>query len=435
MNSSIGGSPIRGWIAREAQDTIPELRESTEARLRLMREQPEDAKRFAERRLQWETQFDVRPPKNEGFAKGWASPDFDDHEWKTVSMPSRWSQAADVQTGGAFWLRKYVTFPADAGGKPFTIVLNYMHEQYDTTWFNGVEVGHTGDEPPYYYLGERRYVVPGRLVKEGRNTIAVRVVCANPRLDLMGRGAHGDYNLPADRKIVGNQWKVHVESLLPALSAEALKSRPKINDASLINTPTVLYNAMIHPLLRYRLRGMLWYQGESDTQRPTNYARLFPLMIEDWRREFGQGELPFHFVQLPNYSEAAKDPNEPAGWSIIREAQAATAARVPNTGMAVTIDIGEGDNMHPTNKRDAGERLAKEVLANVYKRGIEASGPTYKSMAVEGTTIRVRFAHGEKLSALQGGRCGGLPSRARIASLCGPTRGSMATPSWFGRRR
>jgi sialate O-acetylesterase len=236
-------------------------------------------------------------------------------------------------------------------------------------------------------------------VKEGRNTIAVRVVCANPRLDLMGRGAHGDYNLPVDRKIVGNQWKVHVESLFPALPPEALKSRPRPNDASLVNTPTVLFNAMIHPLLRYRLRGILWYQGESDTQRPSPYARLFPLLIEDWRRKFGQGELPFHFVQLPNYSEAAKDPNEPGGWPVIREAQAATVAKVPNTGMAVTIDIGEGDNMHPTNKRDAGERLAKEVLANVYGQAIEASGPIYKGMTVEGNAIRVRFIHGDKLNA------------------------------------
>lgn len=398
INSSVGGSPIRGWIARDAQDTVPELRESTEARLRLMRDQAADAKLFPERRSEWEMHYGVQRPQNQGFSEGWARPEFDDHDWKTVAMPSRWSEAAGVSAGGVFWLRKDVALAAAAAGHPFTLVLNYMHQQYDTTYFNGEEIGHTGDEPPFFDLGERRYEVPGRLVKEGRNTIAVRVVSANPRLDLMGRGAYGDYNLPADRKVVGNQWKLHVETLFPALSQEALKARPRPNDASLVNTPTILYNAMIHPLLGYRLRGMLWYQGESDTTRPAEYGRLFPLLIEDWRRRFGQGELPFHFVQLPNYSEAAKDPNEPAGWAAIREAQAATLAKVSNTGMAVTIDIGEGDNMHPINKRDAGERLAMEVLANVYRRDIEASGPIYKNMTVEGNAIRVRFTHGDKLN-------------------------------------
>jgi sialate O-acetylesterase len=159
---------------------------------------------------------------------------------------------------------------------------------------------------------------------------------------------------------------------------------------------------MIHPVQQYRFRGVLWYQGETDASHPEYYARLFPLLIEDWRKGFDQGELPFHFVQLPNYSTVAKDPNAPSGWATVREAQAGALSKVSNTGMAVTIDIGEGDNMHPLDKRDVGERLAKDVLANTYGRQIEGSGPYFQSMTVEGKAVRIHFTHADGLVARGG---------------------------------
>ncbi len=147
-----------------------------------------------------------------------------------AALPASWEKIAGVHSGGVFWLRKEVTLPAEAAGKPFALVLNYMHQQYDTTYFNGVEIGRSGDKPPMFSLSERRYEVPGELVQAGKNVIAVRVVAADPRSDLMGRGFRGDYNLPIDQHLVGNQWRWHVESLLPPLSAEALKNRPRPNE-------------------------------------------------------------------------------------------------------------------------------------------------------------------------------------------------------------
>jgi sialate O-acetylesterase len=398
IQSSVGGTPIENWMSREALETVPGLKERIEARFALMRSQADDAKKFPAARKAWEVANGVTPPPNAGLAHGWADPNFDDRDWKTIALPAKWTDSMDVKQGGVFWLRKEVVLPASVAGKPFNLVLNYMHEQDDTTWFNGVEVGHTGDKPPYFYMDQRRYDVPGNLVKAGRNVIAVRVVAANPRADLMGRGARGDYNLPIDQKQVGNQWRCQIESLLPALSNDALKSRPKVNTVAIIDTPVVLYNAMIHPLIPYGLRGVVWYQGESNTGHPADYGRLFPLMIEDWRRRWAQGTLPFEFVQIANFGDRPKDPNQPSNWAVVRAAQAHTAQTVANTGMAVIIDADDGENMHPQNKQPVGDRLVRLALAHAYNRKIESAGPTFDTMRIENEKLRIHFQHAEGLT-------------------------------------
>jgi sialate O-acetylesterase len=403
IHASVGGSPIEGWIDAETLDTVAPLRPATAAALRRWRSQADDAARFPADRDAWEKRYGVQPPANQGFAVGFAQPDFDDSSWPVAALPARWEQIAGVRSGGVFWLRKEVTLPAEVARKPFALVLNYMHEQYDTTYFNGVEIGRSGDKPPMFCLSERRYEVPGELVRAGKNVIAVRVVSANPRSDLMGRGFRGDYNLPVDQHLVGNQWRWHVESLLPPLSPEALKTRPRPNEATLQNTPTILYNAKIHPLTRYGIRGVVWYQGESNVARAAQYHELFDLMIGAWRRDWNEGDFPFYFVQLANYLDPPRDPNERSQWAELREAQAATLATVAGTGMAVTIDVGDRDNIHPANKRDVGQRLARLALARTYHRPIEDAGPQYRSMSVEGGRIRLHFAHAAGLAA-EGGQ-------------------------------
>lgn len=402
IHSAVGGTPIENWISHEAIDTLAGYQKQVDARLELMRSQDEDAKKFPAERDRWEEANGVKPPSDQGLATGWANPDFDDHDWKTIALPAKWADSMGVKQGGVFWLRKEVTLPETAAGKPINLLLNYMPEQYDTTWFNGVEVGHTGDAPPYFYLGPRSYLVPGKLVKAGRNVIAVRVVAANPRADLMGRGARGDYNLPVDQKLVGNQWRCQIESLLPPLSAEALKSRPHVNNAALVDTPVVLFNAMIHPLIPYGLRGVVWYQGESNTGHPADYGRLLPLMIEDWRHRWAQESMPFYLVQIANYGDHPKDPNQPSGWAIVREAQAKTVQTEPHTGLAVIIDADDGENMHPRNKQPVGERLMRLALARTYGRTLEDTGPTFDRMKVEGDHLRIRFQHADGLTSKGG---------------------------------
>lgn len=167
------------------------------------------------------------------------------------------------------------------------------------------------------------------------------------------------------------------------------------------NRPSGLYNGMIAPLIPYAIKGAIWYQGESNAGQPEQYRRLFPAMITNWRQDWGQGDFPFLFVQLANYTKVQTQPSE-GGWALVREAQTATLS-LPNTGMAVTTDIGEGPDIHPKNKQDVGKRLALAALAQVYGRKIPYSGPRLDGMTVEGNTLKLRFKHTDGGLKAQGG--------------------------------
>ena len=150
--------------------------------------------------------------------------------------------------------------------------------------------------------------------------------------------------------------------------------------------PAGLFNAMLMPLTPYAIRGAIWYQGESNADRPAQYRKLFPAMIRDWRRAWEEGDFPFLFVQLANWGIDQRHSN----WPKLREAQLKTLS-LPKTGMAVTIDIGDGSDIHPKNKQEVGYRLALAAQAIAYGRDVMYSGPIYESMAVEGEKIRLRF--------------------------------------------
>lgn len=176
---------------------------------------------------------------------------------------------------------------------------------------------------------------------------------------------------------------------------EAWTSRPALeSDAECDeNGMAGLYNGMIAPLAPAALQGAIWYQGESNVENADRYRRLFPLMIGDWRRTFCHETLPFFFVQLANFMAPQKNPTQ-SGWAELRDAQTATLD-VPHTGMAVAIDIGEADDIHPTNKQEVGRRLALSALAQVYGLPLAGSGPLYRSHEIEGGAIRVHFRHAE----------------------------------------
>jgi sialate O-acetylesterase len=159
--------------------------------------------------------------------------------------------------------------------------------------------------------------------------------------------------------------------------------------------PYVLYNAMIYPLLPYAVKGVIWYQGEANAKpgKARNYIKIFPALINSWRKEWGQENLPFYFVQLPNFREEQKEPVEESDWAIVREAQLMTLQSVPNTGMAITIDLGEKDDIHPSNKQDVGKRLALWPLKKYYGKDLVFSGPVFKSMEKIGEDIRIHFQY------------------------------------------
>jgi sialate O-acetylesterase len=228
----------------------------------------------------------------------------------------------------------------------------------------------------------RHYLIPPALLKEGVNQLAVRLFApAEPP-------GFSWFPSLGTTKILGG-WMAMAEYALPPLDPAAKKAVPPLTGQHVL--PGRLFNGMVHPILPYAIRGVLWYQGESNTGNASLYRTSFPLLIKDWRQHWQQGDFPFYFCQLANYRAKTNQPGESV-WAELREAQAKTRS-VPNTGMAVLIDTGESEDIHPQSKQIAGERLAKIALAKTYGREVVPSGPSYASMKIEGSAIRLIFDH------------------------------------------
>jgi len=399
LQSSVGGTPAEAWTRIEALKSLPALAERAEKEIAQIQSQEEDNKRFPAARAAWEEKYGVKPPPVSESARGWADPELDVSDWKTVTLPSQWGNLGE-KSGGVFWLRKEVDLPESAAGKPFSLGLNWVSEQYETAYFNGVEVGRASDKAPDFYMLQRRCNVPGNLVKAGRNVLAVRVVSATERSGLWQWGRHLGFPV-ADAGTVDNQWLMKAESHFAPLPKEALASRPKPNNVAGRSVSSSLYNGMIAPLVPFAIKGAIWYQGESNAGHHAEYRELLTTMIRDWRAQWGS-EFAFHIQQLVNNSEPSKDANQRASWPFLREAQVQVADTVPKCGIAVGIELGEAFSIHPKNKQDVGKRLALVALEKTYGRKIESSGPRYDSMKVEGGAIRVKFTHADGLHAKAG---------------------------------
>ena len=298
-----------------------------------------------------------------------------------------------------FWIRKEFDLPAEALKQRHIIVgLNWASEQYDTVFLNGEKVAELVEKPPTFYTAQRSYYVPVTFAKPGRNVVAVRFVTAteNAGMHQWGRNVFPF----ARQQAVDDSWLMKVESTFPPLPPEALASRPKPNGLNPKAAASSLYNGMIAPLMPLAIKGVIWYQGESNVTRAKEYRDLLSAMIADWRDQWGQGEFPFFIVQLANYYGIPKEPGD-GGVARVREAQAQVASSVPGTGLAVAIDLGE-ENIHPLNKQDVGRRLALQALHKTYGRDTPCDGPIYRGMTVEENAIRVVFDHADGLVARDG---------------------------------
>jgi sialate O-acetylesterase len=310
-------------------------------------------------------------------SKTWMSPTLKTTDWKTMAQPSNWEKTELEKVDGIVWLRKEIILDKADAGKPLTLRLGPIDDN-DITYFNGVQVGATEG-----YNVDRKYAVKGMLVKAGKNVIAVRVQDTGG-----GGGLWGDpKNLTIDVNdkqisLVGD-WQYKI-----AANNAELPRNPKAELAS-PNHPALLYNGMIAPLLPYGIKGVIWYQGESNAGRAYEYRRLFPTLITDWRNRWQQGEFPFLFVQLANFMAVKTEPGE-SEWAELREAQTRTL-QLPVTGMACIIDIGETNDIHPKNKLDVGKRLSYAARKIAYGEDMVHSGPLYFSHTTEGNKMRLTF--------------------------------------------
>ena len=392
IQAAVGGTPAEAWTPREALRAEPTLAPMIEALDRAMTDtalHDELAKKVAA----WEATNFVQDQGNRGEKAGWARGG--GGKWQAMDLPQLWENAG-LAIDGAVWFRREVTVPEAWLGGDLALSLGAV-DDFDVTYWNGERVGATGAETPQYYSAPRHYKIPGRLVKAGRNVLAVRV------FDHYGNG--GFAGVPAQmnlRRVAGDgdeapvplagAWSYKVERKLKPAVAD-WNTRPKLLGTDDPTSPTVLWNALVAPYAGVPIAGVIWYQGESNAERASQYRTLFPVMIRAWRAAWNDPKLPFLFVQLPNFEEKApKQPPGESAWAELREAQA-LALREPRTAMAVTLDIGDGHDIHPREKQEVGRRLALAALKLVYGRDVIASGPSFAAAVRDGKAIKVRFTN------------------------------------------
>ena len=401
IHSSVGGTPIESWTRMEVLRQNASVAARVEAEVAEMVAQPEATRLFPAARKLWEEKYGVTPPAISVHAKNWADVDADTKDWKKVRFPAQWGQQG-FKSGGVFWIRKEVDLPEAAAGKAFSLSLVWISEQYDTAYWNGEEIGHVTEKPPEFYTAQRRYQVPGRLVRPGRNVIAVRIVSATEKAGPWVSGHQ--LGLPvADAGKVGDEWLLRQETSFAPLSSAAFAERPKPSRKAMREVPGSLYAGMIASLAPYGLRGVVWYQGESNAPRHAEYHDLLAAMIRDWRTQWGQGDFPFVLQQLVNNGLPHDEPGRQRdSWPYLREAQLRVSDEVPDVGIAVGIELGSRYTIHPENKQDVGRRLALVALGKTYGHGVESSGPRYVGMKVEGAAVRITFNHARGLKAKGG---------------------------------
>lgn len=385
IQSAWGGTVAEAWTSYETLKTMPDFAKHA-AIIRSNDSAAIKSKYNADVKKREQTQF-LSDKGFSGIKPVWASSGLNTNDWQTMPLPGFWDQYGLQAFNGVIWFRKNITLPQSLTGKDLELSLGNIDDQ-DITWFNGVKVGETKE-----HATKRVYKIPASIVKSGENIIAVRVNDIRANGGFYGNSSDMHIGAGYDRQSLAGDW-------LYKISYSSAELPPAPYTLQSPNHPSVLYNGMINPLKDYKIRGAIWYQGESNSNRAYQYRTLFPALIKDWRQKFSSGNFPFYFVQLANYMKKDSLPSE-SDWAELREAQLITTS-VRNTGMAVTIDIGEANDIHPKNKQDVGKRLALIALNKIHKKGNEFSGPLYKNHTVRNGRVIINFDHAEGLQAGNG---------------------------------
>lgn len=374
INASLGGSPVEAWMSEEALKKFPEpYREAQRFRSDELIENVTQADQS--RSTAW---FEQLNQKDQGYNNDkylWAVPEFNTEDWKTVQIPGYWSDSAVASDDGVVWFRKTVHLSKALAKQKALLILGAIVDA-DQVFVNGVLVGETG-----YMYPPRRYDIPPKVLQSGKNTITIRVISQQ------GRGGfvpEKEYALHFPKRTINlaGQWHFKRGAVMPTLpSATFIRWKPM-----------GLYNAMIAPLLNYRIKGAIWYQGESNAGDADAYSERFPAMITDWRKQWQQGDFPFLFVQLANYVSPGSPRDQVGNWPELRQAQA-QALMLPNTAMVVSIDAGEWNDIHPLDKKTIAQRLAAAAGHIAYGRNSVYSGPVLASAKVRKKSVVLEFNH------------------------------------------
>ena len=384
VHSSWGGTPSEAWTSAESMDSVPDLKAARQLQAGAVAEYPAKKKAWVDAMAAW-LKATAREDRATADTAAFSGVDSDTSAWVSVKIPGE-IKAAGLPATGAVWVRREVMLPS----KPATdLWLNLPINGFDAVYWNGKKLAQTTFET-FEGVGHARaggaYTVPAREVLEGRNVLAIRLFEPATPAKFTAEPKLGSQAL-------SGEWRAKAEFELPPPAAD----KPAPEPVSLPMLPQYrashLFNGMLHPLIPYAMRGAIWYQGESNASRAFQYRTAFPLMISDWRKQWKQDGLPFYFCQLANYMAKKAEPAE-SNWAELREAQS-LALRLPNTGQAVLIDLGESGDIHPRNKKDPGERLALLALAKDYGKPVACSGPVFDSVKIENGKAILRFQHTE----------------------------------------
>jgi sialate O-acetylesterase len=374
INLGWGGTNVETWTSRQA---VTKVQPALKADLEILDKVAAGEDIYAA----WYVANDP------GSASGnnWASPSFDDSAWEARRLPNvpEWGAFGDLWNvfAGVIWFRSTFDLPAPGGD----MTLNFKGSGIDTVWVNGQKIGSTLDGAP------RSYRIPATLLKAGKNSLAFRFLHQN-KSEMVGVTSPADkFTLVAadgTSKSLAGDWKFHLGC--------ALKDAPALPPVLTQNTPSMVYNGMIAPLAPFAIKGTIWYQGETNTDdHAVRYRKSVEAVIACWRALWGQGDFPFYIVQLPFYGPAQTDPGDRDLWrnwsAEIREAQALAAKDTTHSGLAVTLELGNAENVHTTHKQEVGRRLALLALAKTYGEKLVCTGPVYNSMKIAGNTIRLKF--------------------------------------------
>lgn len=369
INASLGGSPAEAWMSEEALKPFPEyLAGAYKWRDDQLIKTTDN--HDAEVSNRWYAEANL---KDAGHGNPlWSTSALDDSDWQIMEIPGYWGDKFPGITNGVVWFRKEFNVSKTEAGKPAFLNMGRIVDA-DSVFINGKCVGNvTYQYPP------RWYNVPSGLLVEGRNVVTVRVVSN------AGRGGFVldkpyELTVGALKIDLKGSWKMKQGCSMPVLPGQTF-IRWK---------PMGLYNAMIAPLNNYTKAGIVWYQGEANTSKADEYTKLLSAMLTDWRAKFNQKNLPFLLAQLPNFMETKPEPSE-SNWAKLREAQL-NMLSVKNTGVAVTIDAGEWNDIHPLNKKTVGVRLAKLADKMLYGAKINAAAPGLKSAKIKNNTVEITF--------------------------------------------
>lgn len=363
IGNNYGGTVIETWMSQDAFRYMPVYRNQIKSLTK--KDLEKDNKEIENKFKAWLAKFTTQ---EQGLKDGeylWKNIDYSDEP--TLDLPNQWeSSSIDTlkELDGVVWLAKEFTLTKKQADAKTELSLGPVDDS-DITWINGIKVGETQNQ----WNKDRHYSIPNNTLKVGKNIIVVRVE------DYMGGG--GIYGKPADLFLDFNQKKqlTLAGKWHYKIGYTTTEPMPSGGDFGPNSAPTLLYNGMIAPITKFPIKGVIWYQGETNTYRAVEYKTLKPKWIQNWRKLWNNPNMPIIWVQLANYQEPEKEPTK-SSWAELREAQQEALAE-PNTAMITAIDIGSAKTIHPLNKQEVGRRLSLAALEEVYGKKTNYKSPRF----------------------------------------------------------